>query len=159
MNKSKIKQKLIHDVKEEMEAIKEALGSSRSHVKDDDMKSEGKYDTRAIEAGYLADAQQKRIDELKLELQLLEGISIKKHNPGDDIGIGDLAEIEFNSQTRHYYLSPTAGGTMLLIDETPILVISTFSPIGDELIGLKRGDEFEVETRGEVRAYKILNVL
>ncbi|PJB54641.1 MAG: hypothetical protein CO099_00390, partial [Bdellovibrio sp. CG_4_9_14_3_um_filter_39_7] len=39
-----------------------------------------------------------------------------------------------------------------------ILVISVFSPIGQAVIGLNVGNEFEVETPQETRAYEIVAV-
>jgi len=64
-------------------------------------------------------------------------------------------DLTFKGQTRRYFIAPTAGGTMLNIDSTPILVISTFSPIGDAVFGTSLGEEFELETPQELRHYKV----
>jgi transcription elongation GreA/GreB family factor len=41
---------------------------------------------------------------------------------------------------------------------TPVQILSTTSPLGSELLGLRGGDEIEVEIRGSVREFRILAV-
>ncbi len=155
MEKSKIIKCLIDAVKKELDAIQSEAQTTKKYRESEDLKSEGKYDTRSIEAGYLAAGQLQRVEELKLELQMLEEIPSREFSPNDPIAIGALVEIEYNKQSRNYFISPTAGGTMLQIDGETVLVISVFSPIGNEALDLKVGDSFEVQTPKEVREYTI----
>ena len=74
-----------------------------------------------------------------------------------EISIGALVELLHENQKRSYFLIPTAGGTILKMGEEAVLVVSVFSPIGDAMLGLKSGEEFEVETPRETRLYKILS--
>ena len=99
-----------------------------------------------------------RADELELELKLLEDIEVRPFMAHEEVAIGALVEIELNGQNRNYFISPTAGGTMLNIDGEGILVISVFSPIGSEVLGLLVGDVFELETPKETRTYTIKGV-
>ena len=122
-----------------------------------DLKSEGKYDTRAIEASYLAGAQNKRVEEIKLDIQMLEDLS-EQIEVSSKLQLGSLALINCNKQERLYFISSTSGGSMLMIDDNPILVISVFSPIGDAALGLSAGESFEVETPKEIRQYDIIKV-
>ena len=156
--KKRILESLIKKVKEDLALAQEASESSSEYVRDGDVKSDGKYDTRGLEAGYLAGAQMRRVEELKLELQLLEEIPVRDFSPNEEVSIGALVDIEFKGQVRTYFVAPTAGGTLLNFDQTPILVISTFSPIGDAVFGTKIGEEFEVETQQETRIYKVRNL-
>jgi len=156
--KKKIIEELLLKVRAELAALESASRSAKAYVTDGDIKSDGKYDTRGIEAGYLAGAQEKRVEELKLELQMLEEIPIRDFSKNEEVGIGSLVDLTFKGQTRRYFIAPTAGGTMLNIDETPILVISTFSPIGDAVFGTTLGEEFELETPQELRRYKVESI-
>lgn len=72
--------------------------------------------------------------------------------------MGSLALIEHNGQKRFYFLTSTSGGTMLTIEGHPVLVISVFSPLGSEALGLTKGVSFEVETPKETRCYTVLEV-
>lgn len=156
IDKNKILNELMTKAKNDYEGLKKALGTTKDHASDSDMKAEGKYDTRSIEAGYLAGAQKVRVDELENEVKLLEEISLA--HTSDVICVGSLVEIELNEQRRLYFISSTAGGTILNIDNNPILVISAFSPIGDCAIGLSKNDSFEIENKNGVREYTILNI-
>ncbi len=154
--KEKLVEALKEKVKEELSEIKKAFKSSHSLATDSEMKAEGKYDTRSIEAGYIAGAQQKRVQELEQELGLLDEINVN-HLP-DTVSVGSIVEIEFNDLTRMYFISSTGGGSFIPIDGQTVMVISAFSPIGSEVIGLGPGDDFEVEHKNQNRSYKVISV-
>ncbi|MCB9091379.1 MAG: GreA/GreB family elongation factor [Halobacteriovoraceae bacterium] len=154
--KQRIKSTLIEQVKRRLEYVEAAAESARTLSTDGDLKSDGKYDTRGIEAGYLAGAQIKRVEELKKEIELLESIQLDL--PAQSVSVGSLVDLELNGKVKKHFISSSAGGTLLNIDGTAILVISAFSPIGQAAINLVVGDEFEVETASESRIYKIVGI-
>jgi len=156
--KRMIIEELKRRVQDELAVAQAASDNTASYARDGDVKSDGKYDTRGIEAGYLAGAQEKRVEELKLELQMLEELPLREFSRDEEVAIGALVGIELNGQTRHYFLSSTAGGTILQIENTPVLVISVFSPIGDAVMGQKLGDEFELETPQGTRVYLVKSI-
>jgi len=154
--KQEIKSQLLAKTESELQAAEEALRSTQSLVRDGDLKSDGKYDTRGIEAGQLAGAQEKRVEELKLELQLLEELPVRELRADDEAALGALLTIETAGVARRYYLASTAGGTMIRVGDETLLVISVFSPLGDAVLGLRAGEEFECEVGGKDRSYKLL---
>lgn len=153
--KSKIVNNLKQQLQEKLDQAKLNYQSSKSLTTSEDMKSDGKYDTRAIEAGYLASAQKQRLDELEQDLQLLD--SIEFHDT-KDISIGSLVEMEFNKTKQWYFVSSISGGPLLKIDDQVILIISAFSPLGNAMIGLSKDDEFELQTPKGIREYNVLNI-
>lgn len=157
IDKKKIVDALIEKLNAELVEVESAAKSTKDLVTADDLKSEGKYDTRAIEASYLASAQNKRVEEIKLDIQMLEDLSLTI-GPALKMQLGSLGLIACNQQERFYFLSTTSGGSMLMIDNNPILVISVFSPIGDAALGHGPGESFEVETPKETRLYKVQSV-
>ena len=156
--KDAIKKALLEKVELELKALESAAQTTKEYAQDGDLKSDGKYDTRGIEAGYLAGAQLKRLEELKLEKQMLEEIPLRDFSSDDEIGIGALVELKFNNVTRKYFLASTAGGTMINIAGEAVLVISVFSPIGDAMMDQRVGDEFELETPQGKRSYEIVAI-
>lgn len=158
MDKKKIISALLENVKNDLCLAKEAEASASQFKFETDMKQESKYDTRGIEAGYLSDAQAKRVEELKLEMKLIEEIPFFHFRDEDEIALGALIEIEVNQQKKNYFLASTSGGTILNIEGIIILVISVFSPLGSSVIGLKCGDTFELETKAGIREYTIRSV-
>lgn len=157
IDKKKIVEALIEKLNTELKELEGAAKSARDLATSSESKSEGKYDTRAIEASYLAGAQSKRVEEIKMDIQMLEDLDVT--GVSSKLQLGSLALINCNGQERFYFLSSTSGGSMLMIDNHPILVISVFSPIGDAALGLGVGETFEVETPKESREYEVKNIL
>ena len=156
--KQEIYQQLLRNIDLEIKQAEEANESANAYKESDDMKQEGKYDTRAIEAGYLAGAQAKRLEELKLEKRLLESVEIKEFKDSDEVAAGALVELETNGVSQLYFLSNTSGGSMLSVNGKTVMVISVFSPIGDGALSLYVGDSFELETPKETREYLIKSI-
>lgn len=156
IDKVKILHELTSRVQKDLDQAKEALSTARQHASEEGLKAEGKYDTRSIEAGYLAGALQVRVTELEQEMALLGEISFEFDY--HQLSIGSLAEIELNQNRRFYFISSTSGGSLINIDNCPILVISAFSPIAAAAIGLTVGDTFEVEINAQTREYKIISI-
>lgn len=156
--KEQLLQTLVERVKRDLQEASLAALATSAGAKDESMKSDGKYDTRAIEAGQLAGAQLRRVEELKLELQMLEEMPRRSFSGDDEIALGALVDLKHQGQTRRYFLCSTAGGTMLEAGGQAVLVISVFSPIGDAALGLKRHDTFELETPSNKRLYEVVGV-
>lgn len=152
--KKELLNELLGKMKEELHELEEAAQANKEFATDQEFKAESKYDTRSLEASYLASAEAKRVEDLKLEIQMLEEIDLKT---SDEISIGSLVELKHQDQVRSYFLIPTAGGTMLKMDDKAVLVVSVFSPLGAEVLGLKIGDVFEVETPKETRSYQVIS--
>ena len=149
---------LIGKLKEEMHNLESAAQANKEFATDQEFKAESKYDTRSLEASYLASAELSRVEDLKLEIQMLEEVDLKVANKSEEVCIGSLVELSHKDQERSYFLIPTSGGTLLKIGDKAVLVVSVFSPLGDALLGLRTGEEFEVETPKETRTYKILKI-
>ncbi|MBT4792072.1 MAG: hypothetical protein HON90_10910 [Halobacteriovoraceae bacterium] len=156
MDKQNILNQLIEKAKNELAQMQDSYKKTKDLVQNGDLKSDGKYDTRATEANYLAGGQRLRVTELEQELELICGVDISTSS--DSVSIGSLVEIELNGQQRKYFIAPTAGGTMLKICSEVVLVISVFSPIGDGALGLQAGDGFEVEINGSQREYCVVSI-
>jgi transcription elongation GreA/GreB family factor len=154
--KKQLIQELIAKAKTELTQLESAAKANMDFATDQEFKAESKYDTRALEAAYLASAEAKRVEELKLEIQILEEVDLNATEKLGEITMGSLVELLHQNQKRLYFLIPTAGGTILKIEEDTVLVVSVFSPIGDALMGLKKGEHFEVETPKETRHYQVL---
>ncbi len=155
--KQELLNELITKMKTEMQDLETAAKATKDFATDQEFKAESKYDTRSLEASYLASAEAKRVEDLKLEIQMLEEVDLSASEKLGEITIGSLVNLRHQDQERSYFLIPTAGGTMLKMGEKAVLVVSVFSPLGDAVLGLKAGDEFEIETPKETRTYQVVN--
>lgn len=155
--KQKLLTELIDKMKGEMHELEAAAKSNKDFATDQEFKAESKYDTRSLEASYLASAEMSRVEDLKLDIQMLEEVDLKISKSSLEVCIGSLVELSHKDQSRSYFVIPTAGGTLMNVEGKAVLVVSVFSPLGDAVLGLKVGEDFEVETPKETRTYKVLS--
>lgn len=155
MDKHLIVQKLIHLVEQELKGVEEAFSSTNSLATEGDVKQESKYDTRGIEAGYLAGAQKKRVEELKFDLHKLEEFKHLEFKPSSEVILGSLVTVDLGQLKRLYFVSPSFGGVQIQMNEELIYVITVASPMGEAMMGLSQGDEFELDSQ---KVYSILMI-
>ena len=127
--KEQIINKLLKIVSLDLKAATEAALSTKSLAKSDEFKAESKWDTRGIEAGYLASAQERRQKEIELEIISLKNLTLNL-KVRDNLGIGSLVTTE----KIVYFITPLTGGIKLTINNTQIQVVSSSSPIAKNLI-------------------------
>ncbi len=151
-----IKNELIKICKQSLNEAKSVSKRSKDSVQTGDLKSDGKYDTRAVEASYLAGAQLKRVQEIEGELELLE--EMRTDLDTLTVSVGSILELELDGKSKKYFLSSARGGSLLEVNNTIYLVISVFSPIGNSVVNQSVGDEVEVELKNGSRIYKILSI-
>ena len=158
MNKRAVIQKITAKLVAELEVYFRAAHASRTEATHESSKAENKYDTRGLEASYLARGQSKQAAELEAALAEFEKLGTKKFAAGDAITVGALVELAHGGENALYFLGPRAGGTEVLHDRKEILVITPQSPLGEQLLGKKSGESLQLKLGNEIRAAKILRV-
>lgn len=130
----------------ELNAVQAVAAMARDEVGSDQSKSEGKYDTRATEASYLARGQAWRIDELQ---RLSAWFEVLLPTPRRAVEVGAL--IELSGPRRDLVFLAPIGGASAEVDGRTVRVISPSSPLGQAMAELEAGDGFEVDSpAGEV---------
>ena len=158
MNKRAIIQKITAKLVSELEVYFRAAQFSRAEATHESNKAENKYDTRGLEASYLARGQSKQAAELEAAIAEYQKLGVKKFAAGDAINIGALVELEHGGESSLYFVGPRAGGTEVIHDKKEILVITPQSPLGEQLIGKQAGDQPQLTFGGAKQATKILRV-
>ena len=158
MNKRAIIQKITAKLVSELEVYFRAAQFSRAEATHESNKPENKYDTRGLEASYLARGQSKQAAELEAAIGEYQKLGVKKFAAGDAINIGALVELEHGGESSLYFVGPRAGGTEVIHDKKEILVITPQSPLGEQLIGKQAGDQPQLTFGGTKQAAKILRV-
>jgi transcription elongation GreA/GreB family factor len=158
MNKRAIIQKITAKLAGELEVYFRAAQFSRAEATHESNKAENKYDTRGLEASYLARGQSRQAAELEAAIAEYQKLGVRKFTDGDAINLGALVELEQLGEKSFYFLGPRAGGTEIIHDKKEILVITSQSPLGEQLTGRKSGETLQLKLGHETRAAKIISV-
>lgn len=156
------KAKLVEALKEKLEAdkkiLKEAALATYEAATHEESKPENEYDTRGLEASYLAGAQAKRIAEIEELLVICKHLQLKNFGPEDKINSSALVEVEHQSKHTFFFILPKGGGVNFPFEGRNIQVITPNSPLGEALQGLREGDVAVVESGPQIREYEIIQV-
>ena len=158
MNKRALIRKIIARLTEELQVYFRAANASRAEATHEQNKAEGKYDTRGLEASYLARGQSKQAAEIESAIAEFEKLDAHPFADDEAVGIGALVELEHGGENSSYFLGPRAGGTEVVHEKREILVITPQSPLGEQLMGKKSGDQPQLNFGGAKQAAKILSV-
>ena len=107
-------------------------------------KAENKYDTRSLEASYLARGQAERVGQLRHVHSFLA--SLDDTTPHDAIGVGTFAQLEDeDGHIRWLLVAPVGGGLEAEVDGTTVSLVTPKAPLGRSLLGLEADDDVELE--------------
>ncbi len=148
VNKAAVVQKIIAHLAAELEASGQSARAAHAEATDEQSKAENKYDTRGLEASYLARGQSRQAAETADALEQFAALVLREFGPTDEIDLGALVELETRGERTWYFLGPRAGGTEVVQSRREILVITPQSPLGQQLIGRKQGDRWEMQLGG-----------
>jgi transcription elongation GreA/GreB family factor len=158
MNKRAIIKKIIAKLTSELGIYFRAAQFSRAEATHESSKAESKYDTRGLEASYLARGQSRQAAELEAAIAEFEKLPVKKFGADDPVGLGALVQLENGGETFFYFIGPRAGGTEVEHDKKEILVITPQSPLGEQLLGQKAGNRPQLILGGTKQTSKIISV-
>lgn len=159
MNKKAVVAQIVEYLTEELAGVEKAAKSALDAATHEDNKAENEYDTRAIEAGYLAGAQAKRAEEIRQLLLMYKFLPLRDLTADDVACPAALVELEHNKTRAFYFIAPKGGGLVTRVDGNPVQVITPVSPMGEALLGKRVGDLVEVEMRNQVREYRVISIV
>lgn len=160
MDKAKIIKAIIDELNREFETLAKAAKEAREEATHEEAKAENEYDTRGLEASYLAGAQAKRADEIRTLIQILSKIEVRDYNKETPIGPTALVKVDVDGEEqRWFFLIPHQGGMNVTVDKNEIYAISLDSPIGRELKDQNPGHFFTLKTKDSEREYEVLEVV
>ena len=157
MNKTAVLEKITAQLTAELELLTQAALATHAEATDDENKSEDKYDTRGLEASYLAIGQSKQAVETALALQQFQSLTLRDFVVDEPVSLGALVVLEGKGKN-YYFIGPRAGGTEVRHDDREILVITPQSPLGRQLVGKKQGDTVQLELGGKRSEFRVAKV-
>ena len=149
---------IVAALRAELATFTRAAQAARAEATDPQSRAEHKYDTRGLEASYLAAGQARQVAELEAALAAFAALPTRKFAADEAIALGALVELEQNGAADFYFLGPCAGGTEVKCGAHEILVITPQSPLGAQLQGRRSGDVIELQLNGTKRRARIRSV-
>lgn len=156
MNKRELLDRFIARLQSELDFLTGAARATHAESTDEHNKAENKYDTRGLEASYLAHGQSKAAEELAQALAQFRALVPRDFAPGDPISLGALVTLASGPS---YFFGPRAGGTEVKGDDgRAVMVVTPQSPLGRQLLGRREGDAVTLEAGGRKTTTRIAAV-
>lgn len=144
MNKRAIIEAIVAALRSELEGYLRSARSAHEEATSEQSKAENKYDTRGLEASYLAHGQSLKAAEIVQAIADFETLPVRTFGPTETIQPGALVEFDRRAERTLYFVGPRAGGTEASAEGREILVITPQSPLGRQLTGRKQGDRLKI---------------
>ena len=145
LNKKQLVNIIVDALTQELQKAINAANEAHAAAVDDQSVAETQYDTLAIEAGYLAEGQSKRVSEFQQAIEAYQALELVAFDENSTVTIGALVQLAADSQSRHwFFIGPAAGGFRCNLAEQAITVITPQSPMGIALIGKQQDDDIDI---------------
>ncbi|QJE97738.1 transcription elongation factor GreAB [Luteolibacter luteus] len=131
------------ELRSRFDRLSRAAKEAHAAATDPGSKAEGKYDTRSLEASYLATGQARQVEELAQDVAAFEAATLRDFGPDDEIEAGALVEVDLDGESSWFLLAPAAGGLELEWEGRDITLLAPSSALYGRLLGMKMGDSAE----------------
>jgi transcription elongation GreA/GreB family factor len=158
MTKIPLLKQIIAALTRSLSILEKAARASHEEATHESSRAESKYDTRGLEAAYLAGGQTRQAKEILDAIAIYESLPLKKFAPGDPIDLTALVELEADGSRSHYFIGPKSGGLEIEHQRKEIMVITPQSPLGQNLMGKKTGQRWTTIVGGSTVKYHLISV-
>ena len=158
MKKAQLIKLIIASLNESLEVLEKAARASHEEATHESSKAESKYDTRGLEAAYLAGGQARQAKEILDSIKDYEALATRDFAPGEPIELTALVELDADGPPSNYFIGPRNGGLEIKCRLKEIMVITPQSPLGQNLIGRKAGQRWAAKLGGSSVKYHIVSV-
>ena len=158
MNKQNLILAVLQKLESELALLKEATLATYDAATNEESQPENQYDTRALEASYLAGAQAKRLAEIEAQIFLYRSTSLRHFTSMDEIDLTALVELESGGQKSIIFLMAKGGGMKLNFEGKIVQTLTPEAPLGEALMTLQVDDVAVVEDKIGAKEYRILQI-
>src|SRR5689334_22184942 len=158
MNKRLLLKQIVASLNESLALLEKAARASHAEATHESSKAENKYDTRGLEAAYLAGGQARQAKEILDSISVYESLPLRDFGPNDPIDLTAVVTLEIDGSRFTYFVGPRSGGLELQHEGEEVVVITPQSPLGQNLVGKKAGTRWSQKLAGSTMKYVITNV-
>ncbi len=142
--KSELLEQIRAELRAQLERLSKAAFEAHAAATDPGSKAEGKYDTRSLEASYLAVGQARQVDELAESLRIFESLVLPDFGAMDAIDAGALVEVNLAGERELFLLSPASGGLVIPSKGREVTLLTPASGLYRQLLGMRAGESLAV---------------
>lgn len=146
---------LIANLHAKLDVLVQAAFEAKEASTNEESKAENKYDTRGLEASYLASGQAKRAQELQEQIFLLGQVELRQFTENEPINISSVVNLVVDEVKKKTVFLMPIGGVELHFQNKKIQTLTLDAPLGRQLHGQKVGHEFDMNGR----FYQVTEVL
>ena len=158
MNKAQLLKQIVASLSESLSLLEKAARASHAEATHESSKAENKYDTRGLEAAYLAGGQARLAKELLDSIQAYESLAVKEFAAGEPIDLTALVEVASDGARSLYFIGPRNGGLEIEFGRKEVTVITPQSPLGQNLMGKTAGARWTARLGGSTVKYHLVSV-
>ncbi|MEI6786459.1 MAG: transcription elongation factor GreAB, partial [Verrucomicrobiota bacterium] len=133
MNKSQLVREILAALSDSLGLLEKAARASHAEATHESSKAESKYDTRGLEAAYLAGGQARQAGEILDSLKAYESLAVKDFAADEAANLTALVELEADGMRSSYFIGPRNGGLEITMGRKEVTVITPQSPLGQNL--------------------------
>jgi transcription elongation GreA/GreB family factor len=156
ITKKELIQSFITYLQDELESLTAAAKATYEAATHEESKPENQYDTRALEASYLAGAQAERVAEIREVLRLFQTLEFKPNT--ERVLATALVDVNIDDKKSTLLIMPKGGGITLRLPDRMVQIVTPHSLLGEAILGSRVGDEVEYEVADNVHVCEILAV-
>jgi len=158
MKKTLLLRKIVARLTDSLGVLEKAARASHEEATHESNKAESKYDTRGLEAAYLAGGQARQAKEILDSITDYEALATRDFAPGEPIDLTALVELDTDGIRSTYFIGPKNGGLEIEHRRKEIMVITPQSPLGQNLMGRKAGQRWTAQIGGSTVKYHLVSV-
>src|SRR3979409_1077239 len=110
MKKSQLLTQIIAALTQSLNVLEKAARASHEEATHESSRAESKYDTRGLEAAYLAGGQARQPKEILDSIKLYEVRPLKDFAPDEPIDLTALVELDTDGTRATFFIGPKSGG-------------------------------------------------
>lgn len=158
INKQALLAQILVQLDDERDLLYRAARAAHFEATDEQSKAENKYDTRGLEASYLARGQAKKVKEVESAIEQFRALDSAMPPSAPSIQMGSLVGLKNRKGTSWYFMGPRAGGMEIIQGVHEILVITPHSPLGSQMMGHQVGGKLRLDLAGSRQEFEVAEV-
>src|SRR5438093_493610 len=158
IKKSDLLECIIEALHDSLAVLEKAARASHAEATHESSRAESKYDTRGLEAAYLAGGQARQAREILDSIKLYRSLPMRDFAPGELIDLTAVVKLDADGSEALYFIGPKNGGLEVQFNGKEIVVLTPQSPLGQNLVGKKAGQRWTTRLGGSNVKYHIIKV-